>query len=338
MPTISDHAADTSALRPEVFEAAERADAAALRPAEQSPLASSDRFRIALRVALINENHDYADALAAETEDAEIVRDVQRWGELAEPTQALLAYCEQVALDPADVGPEEITELRGHCTPAQVVAATQVAAYASFRSRLLSGLRLAADCGAGPAAEAGVVIEAGCSADGGDLSAPGVAFPQFKWVSRLESSNGDQFAGTLRHDPVVFEAQTALREAIMTGRGSLDRADRELAALATSLINGCGYCCGVHGRRQVELSGDPLTAVVLAEAGPAAIADQRLRAVVDAAAKLADTPAALTEPDVRRLHAAGLAADDVSDLVAVASMFAWENRPIMALGNAVRPS
>ena len=338
MPTISDHATETSALRPEVREAAERADAAALRPAERSPLATADRLRIALRVALVNENHAYADALAAETGDAETVRDVRRWDELAEPTQALLAYCEQVALDPADVGPEEVADLRRHCTAAEVVAATQVAAYASFRSRLLAGLRLATGCGAGPAAEAGVVIEAGCSADGGDLSAPEAAFPQLKWVSRLEASSGDQFAGTLRHDPAVLEAQTTLREVIMAGRGALDRADRELAALATSLINGCEYCRGVHGRRQVELSGDRLTAVVLAEAGPAAIADQRLRAVVDVAGKLARTPASLTEPDVRRLHAAGLPAEDVCDLVAVASMFAWDNRLIMVLGNAVRPS
>ncbi|GAA2338113.1 hypothetical protein GCM10009854_12890 [Saccharopolyspora halophila] len=339
MTTISDYAAETlSVLRPDVRETAERADAAALRPEEQTLLPTSDRLRIALRVALVNDNDAYADQLAAELDDAEVVRDVERWGELAEPTQALLAYCEQVALDPADVSADEIAELREHFAPAQVVAATQVAGYASFRARLLAGLRLVAGCGDGPAAGTGVVIEAGCSADGGDLSSPEQAFPQLKWVSRLGlSDEEDQFAATLKLDSSVLAAQTALRGAIMTGRGSLDRADRELAALATSLINGCGYCCGVHGRRQVELSGDRLTAVVLAEAGPAAIADPQLRAVVDAAGKLAHTPAALTAPEVRRLHQAGLDADDVHDLVAVAAMFAWDNRLIMALGNAVRP-
>ncbi|MFC7341317.1 peroxidase-related enzyme [Saccharopolyspora griseoalba] len=340
MTTIGDHASEMlSALRPDVRENAERADAAVLRPSDQSLVTTSDRLRIALRVALVNDDHACADELAAEIDDAEVVRDVERWGSLPEPTQELLAYCEQVALDPADVGTDEIADLREHFSSAQVVAATQVAAYASFRSRLLSGLRLVAGCGDGPAAEAGVVIEAGCSADGGDLSTPEEAFPQLKWASRIEGSSGDdQFASTLRHDPAALAAQTALREAIMAGRGSLDRADRELAALATSLVNGCEYCCGVHGRRQVELSGDRLTAVVLAEAGPAAIADPQLRAVVDAAGKLARTPAALAEPDVRRLHQAGLDADDVHDLVAVASMFAWDNRLIMALGNAVRPS
>jgi alkylhydroperoxidase family enzyme len=67
-------------------------------------------------------------------------------------------------------------------------------------------------------------------------------------------------------------------------------------------------------------------------------ASSRRRAldVVDVAGALTYTPAALTAADIRRLHAAGLDADDVHDLVAVSSMFAWDNRLIMTLGNAVR--
>lgn len=335
MTTVSDRAAETlTVLRPDVREAAENADAAVLRPEDQSQLGQADRARIALRVALVNESPAYADSVAVTLDDAEVVADVERWGELPEATQALLAHCEQVALDPADVGVDEIAELREHFSPAQVVTATQVAAYASFRVRLESGLRLVADAGDGPASQAGITIEAGAAADGFALSTPDQAFPSMRWVSRVVS--GGDFTETLKLDSGVLSAQTLLREAIMTGHGALDRADRELAALATSLINGCGYCTAVHGKRQVELSGDPLTAVVLAEAGPAAIADERLRAVVDVAGALTYTPAALTAADVRRLHAAGLDADDVHDLVAVSSMFAWDNRLIMTLGNAVR--
>ncbi|RRO15415.1 hypothetical protein EIL87_15220 [Saccharopolyspora rhizosphaerae] len=335
MTTVTDRAAGAlTVLRPDVREAAGNADAAVLRPDDQSQLDAADRTRIALRVALVNDDSDYADRLAAELDDDEVVRDVDRWAELPEATQALLAHCEQVALDPADVGAEEIAELLQHFSPDQVVTATQVAAYASFRVRLEGGLRLAADPGDGPASQPGITIEAGAAADGHRLSTPGEAFPSMRWVSRVVP--GGEFVETLKLDAGVLSAQTLLREAIMTGRGALDRADRELAALATSLINGCGYCTAVHGKRQVELSGDPLTAVVLAEAGPAAIADERLRAVVDVAGALTVTPAALTAADVRRLRSAGLDADDVHDLVAVASMFAWDNRLIMTLGNAVR--
>ncbi|GAB3692670.1 peroxidase-related enzyme [Saccharopolyspora tripterygii] len=335
MTTVS-AAESLTVLRPDVREAAENADAAVLRPDHASQLDHADRARIALRVALVNESPSYADAVSAElgADDADVVRDVERWGELPEATQALLAHCEQVALDPADAGAEEIAELRHHFSPAQVVTATQVAAYASFRVRLESGLRLVADAGDGPASQPGLTIEAGAAADGFALSTPDQAFPSMRWVSWVVP--GGEFVETLKLDAAVLSAQALLREAIMTGHGALDRADRELAALATSLINGCGYCTAVHGKRQVELSGDPLTAVALAEAGPAAITDERLRAVVDVAGALSYTPAALGAADIRRLHAVGLDADDVHDLVAVGSMFAWDNRLIMTLGNASR--
>ncbi|MFB9568841.1 hypothetical protein ACFFRS_17875, partial [Saccharopolyspora hordei] len=60
----------------------------------------------------------------------------------------------------------------------------------------------------------------------------------------------------------------------------------------------------------------------------------RQRAIVDAAAALAPTPAALTAAHLGRLRAVGLSADGVRDLVAVAAMTAWTNRLAMTLGNA----
>lgn len=71
-------------LRPDVREAAENADAAVLRPEDQSQLDHADRARIALRVALVNEAPSYADSVAVGLDDAEVVRDVERWGELPE--------------------------------------------------------------------------------------------------------------------------------------------------------------------------------------------------------------------------------------------------------------
>ncbi|MFC5833317.1 peroxidase-related enzyme [Nonomuraea insulae] len=139
---------------------------------------------------------------------------------------------------------------------------------------------------------------------------------------------------TLLHDPAVLAERTALYNAIMTGTGSLGRADRELAALATSLVTGCEYCASVHGRRQVQLSKDQVTAVALAERGAAGVTDQRQRAIVDVAAHAAVTPPALTVDDIHRLHAAGLDDDAVRDMIAVAAMFAWANRLMMTLGSA----
>jgi uncharacterized peroxidase-related enzyme len=347
-----------AALRPDVREFTTSVDAAVLRPTDQSLLSWADRARIALRVALVNEHDEYADELAQQLDSlagdgsADVVRDVERWSELPEPLQALLAHCEQVALDPADAGFDEIGALRASgFSSAQVVAASQVVAYASYRVRLLLGLRLIEQADDAPVPAGPVnTIEAGSTADGCQLPTPAEAFPVLRWVPWVDpvptpekSADSDEktpakwspFYLTLLHDPDVLEERTALYNAIMTGTGSLDRADRELAALATSLATGCGYCAGVHGRRQVQLSKDQVTSVALAEAGPAAVADPQHRAIVDAAGALAPTPAALAATDVRRLHEVGLGPDDVRDLLAVAAMFAWANRLMMTLGNPI---
>ncbi|MGP4021282.1 peroxidase-related enzyme [Saccharopolyspora sp. 5N708] len=336
--------APLDALRPDVREFTASVDAAVLRPVDQSVLDWADRARIALRVALVNEHQEYADEIARELDSlagagaAEVIRDTDRWRELPESRQALLAHCEQVALDPADAGAGEIAVLQAHgFTAAQVVAASQVVAYVSYRVRLLLGVRLVAEAGDGPVSGPVNTIEAGATADGCELPAPAEAFPVLRWVPWVEP---DESAGadssplhqTLSHDPLVLAQRSALHDAIMAG--SLDRADRELAALAASLITGCEYCASVHGRRQVELSRDQVTSVALAKAGPAAVADPRQRAIVDAVGALSPTPAALDAADIRRLHAAGLSADDARDLIAVAAMFAWTNRLLMTLGNA----
>ncbi|MBB5153735.1 peroxidase-related enzyme [Saccharopolyspora phatthalungensis] len=339
-------------LRPDVREFTASVDAAVLRPADESVLSRADRARIALRVALVNEHAEYADELAEQLDSlagegaADVIRDVERWSELSESLQALLAHCEQVALDPVDAGFDEIAALRAHgFSSAEVVAASQVVAYVSYRVRLLLGLRLIEQADDGPVPpEPAYSIAVGATADGCELPTPAEAFPVLRWVPWVDpatapekSAGADEkrspFYLTLLHDPQVLAERTALYNAIMTGTGALDRADRELAALATSLITGCEYCAGVHGRRQVQLSKDQVTSVALAKAGPAAVADPRQRAIVDAAGALAPTPAALADTDIRRLRAVGLSLDDIRDLVAVSAMFAWANRLMLTLGN-----
>ncbi|WP_170301339.1 peroxidase-related enzyme [Saccharopolyspora hirsuta] len=337
MTTASSVRADAvlSVLRPDVRELTANVDAAVLRPAE-SALDRADRARIALRVALVNDQPD--DELAAELDAlvgdgaADVVRDTDRWDELSEAQQALLAHCELVALDPADVTVAEIGELRAQgFSTAQIVAAAQVVAATSFRIRLLRGLQLVAEPDTTPDAEPANTIAVGATADGCELPTPDEAFPQMRWVPWVEA---DSFDEALQHDPEALEACSALYNAIMTDPGELATAERELAALAASLRTGCELSSGVHGRRQVELSDDRVTSVALAEAGPAAVPDQRQRAIVDAAAALAPTPTALTSAHIGRLRAAGVSAEGIRDLIAVAAMTAWTNRLAMTLGNA----
>ncbi|GAA0512103.1 hypothetical protein GCM10011581_02420 [Saccharopolyspora subtropica] len=339
-----------AALRADVRDATANVEAAVLRPADEAVLDRADRARIALRVAVVNEHQGYAEEVAdlldsvAGTGAAGVVRSVERWSELPEPTQALLAHCEHVALDPADVVADDIASLLAQgLTAAQVVAASQVVGYASYRVRLLRGLELLAAGGESAPVEPVTTIEAGATADGGALPSPAEAFPVLRWIPRVEpvadpagSDEKNPANLALRHDPDVLERQTALYNAVLMSPGHLSRADRELVALATSLVTGCRYAAARHGRRHAQLAQDRITSVALAEAGPAAVADSRHRAIIDAAGALATTPAALTAGHLARLAAVGLGADEVRDLLAVAALFSWTNRLTATLGNTAR--
>jgi uncharacterized peroxidase-related enzyme len=137
---------------------------------------------------------------------------------------------------------------------------------------------------------------------------------------------------TLLHDPEPLAERTVLYDAVMTGKGPLPRPDRELAALAVSVTNGCRYCASVHGRRYISLTKDAEPATRLARHGPAGVTDTRQRAIVDFAARMSVTPPAADAGDVQRLREAGLTNGEITDLISVVAMFAWANRLMQTLG------
>ena len=58
----------------------------------------------------------------------------------------------------------------------------------------------------------------------------------------------------LAHDPAALGERTPLFNKIMYAPGGLARAERELATLVESVLNGCVFCASVHARRYVELT------------------------------------------------------------------------------------
>src|SRR5690242_9981158 len=57
----------------------------------------------------------------------------------------------------------------------------------------------------------------------------------------------------LAHDVDVLRERSRLFNAVMYGPGGLPRVDRELAAVATSRVNGCVFCASVHARLFTQL-------------------------------------------------------------------------------------
>lgn len=118
--------------------------------------------------------------------------------------------------------------------------------------------------------------------------------------------------------------------------GSADRsADRELASVAVSRINGCVYCASVHGRLFAQLTKQPEIIQRIFDQGVDTELEPRARAIVDYAVKLTVAPELTTRSDLSRLRSAGLSELEILDLTHVVAMFAWANRLLQTLGEPI---
>jgi uncharacterized peroxidase-related enzyme len=142
---------------------------------------------------------------------------------------------------------------------------------------------------------------------------------------------------TLANDVDSLAERSPLFHAVMYVPRGLKRAERELATVVTSIINGCVYCSSVHARRFVELTKQPEIIHALYEQGVDTKLEPRLRAIVDYAAKLTREPAAMTVADLAPLRAVGLDDLEIHDLTNAVAMFANANRLMQTLGEPVLP-
>lgn len=136
----------------------------------------------------------------------------------------------------------------------------------------------------------------------------------------------------LAHEPHVLRERTALMKATMYSQGGATRAERELAAVATSRANGCVHCASIHARLYAQLTKDEPTITRLLDEGLQTPLPARERAIVDYAAALSHDPASLTAADLAPLRQAGLSDLAILDLTHVIGMFNWANQLYLSLG------
>lgn len=149
------------------------------------------------------------------------------------------------------------------------------------------------------------------------------------------SPDSRAYYALLAHDLPALRERTALFNAIMYGPRGVRRSDRELAAVAASLINGCVYCTSVHARRYAQLTKETTAIQRLLDDGVEAAIGERERAVVDYAGKLTNDPAGMTASDLTPLRAAGLSDMEILDVTHATAIFAWANRLMQTLGEGV---
>ncbi len=238
----------------------------------------------------------------------------------------------------------------------------QRVAFVNYQVRLLAGLR-ALDAAAAPA-ELAPVADPVTPVRGTNGAAPrrptpiGFTLAPLDWAAWLPTvdiahASAEQLAVldesnavartspyylTLVHNPAVLRQRSKLFNAIMYGPGGLARAERELATIGVSLVNGCPYCASVHARLFAQLTKEPSVVQALFDDGVNTPLLPRRRAIVDLAVALSANPPANLAPRVTALRLAGLDDAQVLDAVHAAAIFAWANRLMQTLGEPVLPA
>ena len=137
----------------------------------------------------------------------------------------------------------------------------------------------------------------------------------------------------LARDPDALEARTRTdKDIFYNPDAGLPRAERELAAAATSRFNGCIYCASVHSRFAATYSKREDDVQRMLDEGVGADLGERWNAIVAASVALTSTPIAFGPAHVDRLRKAGLDDLAISDVIHSAAFFNWANRLMLSLG------
>jgi alkylhydroperoxidase domain protein len=142
----------------------------------------------------------------------------------------------------------------------------------------------------------------------------------------------------LARDPDILEARTRTdKDIFYNPQGGAPRAERELAAAATSRLNGCIYCASVHARHAAVYSKRVDDVEKLLAEGVSARLDERWNAIVAASVALTAIPIDFGPEHVDRLRKAGLDELAIVDVINAASFFNWANRLMLSLGEPALP-
>ena len=138
---------------------------------------------------------------------------------------------------------------------------------------------------------------------------------------------------TLARRPDEWRAFFAYHDALMDKETpGLTKADRELIVVATSAENHCLYCVVAHGAIARIRARNPRIADQVATDWRKAELDDRQRAVLDYAVRLAVQPWTTTQQDLGALREHGLSDDDIWDVGSITAFFAMSNRLVHLTG------
>lgn len=363
--------AELRAERPEATEHAQGSYTALFDPEEPVGLSPVERFAIAVRVATIHEATEaiehYTARLIASGPTPEIVTAAKSYSQVSASVparlRAALKHAELLSRHPIDATSDHLQLLAdAGLATVEIVVLSQIIAFVSFQVRVITTLKLLggtsgplSDIPAGaPAVAASGTLPPAVIVRPGPLASPPVfTRAQLEWtpwlvpldmadaspkqVAALEGRRGNSpYFRLLGLDADVLTERTATDLGIFYTHGGAPRAERELAAAATSRLNGCIYCASVHSRLSAQLSKREEDVDRLLDKGVGPGLDlglgERWTAVVDLAVELARTPSSATTAQVEKLRSIGLSDLEILDIAQAAAFFSWANRLMLTLG------
>ncbi|MDA8456029.1 peroxidase-related enzyme [Acidovorax sp. GBBC 3334] len=306
-------------------------------------------------------------ALADDTGAAPDTAGIAGFGGASARLQAAVRFARTLALEPARSDRDALLALpqAGLSTPDAVLIA-QLVGFVTYQLRVAAGVAALdalpapdASAPASPAApEVPFVHPANLPPPGQPLRLAGYTSETLDWKAWLPVVDPQQateeqqavldlshpkartsdFYLLLAHQPRVLSERSQAFNAIMYAPGGLARAEREVASTVVSRVNGCVYCASVHAQRFEQLAKRNDVMAQIFEDPDTAGTNARERAIVQASAALTRTPGAFGPQHLAPLRAAGLSDLEILDALHAAALFAWANRLMLNLGEAVYPA
>ena len=154
------------------------------------------------------------------------------------------------------------------------------------------------------------------------------------WEGLTEASRAKSpYFMLLARDPDILGARTRTdKDIFYNPDAGLPRAERELAAAATSRSNGCIFCASVHARFASTYSKRGEDVQRLLDDGVDVDLGDRWNTLVAASVALTETPSAFGSEEIADLKEAGLDDLAIADLIQSAAFFNWANRLMLSIG------
>lgn len=308
-------------------------------------------------------------ALLDDTGDAPDMAGIPGFGDAEPRLQAAVRFARTLALEPARSDRDALLALAaaGLSTPDAVLIA-QLVGFVTYQLRVVAGVAaLDALHAPEPSGDPGTSTSAPFASDapfvhpanlpppGQPLRVAGYTSETLDWKAWLpvvdpQQASAEQqavldlshpkartsdFYLLLVHQPQVLSERSQAFNAIMYAPGGLNRAEREVASTVVSRVNGCVYCASVHAQRFEQLAKRNDVMAQIFEDPDTAGTNPRERAIVQASAALTRTPGGFGPQHLAPLRAAGLSDLEILDALHAAALFAWANRLMLNLGEAV---